>query len=179
MNTSPHFLDRLGGQLQVAYLHQASLRRRRRITLLVVVATLAIATGASAAAGVFDGFVIGQDTRANIVGSPPPRIRCSGNSCASLSAGAPEEGGWIYDLSHLVGSGLPTSGHLEESQPGQAVFDQQGKELMPPAGAELSYGCTTIRGPDLECVALSHFSGTLPRGTAVYVLARSEYSASG
>jgi hypothetical protein len=177
METTSSFLDRLGGDLCAAYARHSARRRRRRIVLLVIVSALVLAAAATAVTGIVTGFGIDQGKHADIVGTPPRHIACGPSGCVRVRGRAAPSGRWLYYFSHSLGYDLPSTrwGSLSESAPAQDVFDANGKTLSRPDGAELSYACTTIEGDRLDCIVLSRFGGTLPHGTAIYVLSASEY----
>jgi hypothetical protein len=177
METTSVFLDRLGGDLRAAYVCHAAKRRRRRIVLTVVVAALALAGAATAVgSGLVTSFGIDQGKHAEIVGAPPKHIACGPSGCVRVHGVVPP-GHWLYLFSHSLGHNRPIMrwGQLGESVPDQSVYDDDSNEISPPARAEISYACTTIDGERLDCFALARRGGTLPRGTAIYILSASEY----
>lgn len=175
MGDDPLFLDQLEIDLRRAYARHARRRRRRRVALVVCsLAFVAVAT-ASAVTGALDGFTIAQDREAHIVGSPPRLIACGTDGCVRAGTRGSPDGRRLYVFSHRLGDDLPTSGHIAESFPGQAVFDDNGNELKPPSGAELAFICTSIDADRLDCSPLATADDTLPRGAAIYILSTSEY----
>jgi hypothetical protein len=174
MRSSSTFIDRLGADLERAYSAHSIRRRRRRVVVGVVALALAATATAGAVTGLFDGFTISQDQQANIVGDPPHYLACGPAGCIRTDQSSVSGGRWLYQLSHRVGAGLPTSGNVQESLTKQSAFGPTGKELSSPAGAEIAYACTTIDGDTVDCTPLEHV-GTLPRGTAIYLLSLTEY----
>jgi hypothetical protein len=176
MELDSSFLDRLETDLRRAYGRHRRSRRRRQTIVVAAAGALVVAATASAFTGVLGVFNIDQSKQATIVGTPPQLIECNTAGCIRMDAKQPDtDARRRYELSHRVGDDLPTSGKLAETPPGQGVFDQNGNELSPPAGVELSYVCTTITAEQLECTPLSAAGGSLPRGAAIYVLSPSEY----
>jgi hypothetical protein len=172
----PDFLDRLGADLGRAYTAHASRRRRRRVATLAPLVALTLVATAAGVSTLIDGFGIDQNKQADITGTPPALIACGAAECArSDSTSQLPDAAWRYEFSHTLGTDLPSSGALAESEPGQGVFDSKGNELDPPAGANLAYACTAIHADSLNCEPLVKAGPSLPRGTAIYILSPSEY----
>jgi hypothetical protein len=173
MSNSPTFIDRMGADLRQAYLRYSMRRRRRKVAAMVAVVALG-ATGAAGAVvtGIFNSFTILPDQHANIVGVPPEFITCGPSGC--VPGRQPASGGWLYQLNHRVGDGMPTWGNLREGLMAQGAFDGKGNTLNPPEGAVITYACTTMDANNLDCVPEDRV-GELPWGTAIYVLSLTEY----
>ncbi|HZU13538.1 MAG TPA: hypothetical protein VFB58_11925 [Chloroflexota bacterium] len=182
MSTTTPFIEQLEGDLRRAHGRQASRRRRRGAALLAAVSAFVFVAAAGASGTIQGWFTIDNSGQGvNIVGSPPATIDCgpavANGPCVLSTTATATSGIYRYGFSHTLGQDLPntSTGSLQESDPGQAVFDKQGHQMVPPQGAALSYVCTTITTSQLTCSPLGQAGGTLPRGAAIYILAPSEY----
>lgn len=177
MRAASPFLDQLGADLQNAYGRQTSRRHRRSVSFMVGLAALVFVATAGASGAIQGWFSIDQSGKGvSIAGRPPAVISCGARGCVLPSSPTASTRGYHrYVFSHTLGQDLPSSGSLQETLPGQAVFDKNGNQLSPPKGAELAYICTTIQGGSLGCSVLRTAGSSLPRGAAIYILSPSEY----